>query len=551
MQKKIILEIVELVFEKSKDSQLRPEFFENVNVELTELAEYLQVTKMQALIVCLVFVLINLEEVPSNNAIGKHLNLNVLIILRYSDDFDALFSKGIIKKRALKRKGSKSLIGQKYVMNPLVADAITSNEPIPELKQKANDIYEVLEYIWYRIYARSNSDISTDELYEEIIDSIQLSNDFELINKIGILNVPIEDKVLMFYIIWKTINSGITEIELFEAIEDIFDRSSVMLKYEQSFLNGSNKLLDGYIEIIPSDFFRETKIKLSDNSINMLQESGIKIFENKKSYNNITKPEDIREKKLVFDHRVTSQVESISKLLTEENFQVTRKRLEAKGLPTGFACLFYGSPGTGKTEFAMQVARMTGRAIFKVEISNTKSMWFGESEKVIKRIFTDYSRFSLECDITPILFFNEADAILSSRQNNSGYNHSVTQTLNAMQNIILEEMENFKGILIATTNLENNLDSAFERRFLYKVQFNKPTIEGKGQIWKLKLPFLNEEECIQLARAYDFSGGQIENIVRKVELNEVIHGELPNFKSIIEFCDTELITKTSREKIGF
>lgn len=551
MQKKIILEIVELVFEKSKDSQLRPEFFENVNVELTELAEYLQVTKMQALIVCLVFVLINLEEVPSNNAIGKHLNLNVLIILRYSDDFDALFSKGIIKKRALKRKGSKSLIGQKYVMNPLVADAITSNEPIPELKQKANDIYEVLEYIWYRIYARSNSDISTDELYEEIIDSIQLSNDFELINKIGILNVPIEDKVLMFYIIWKTINSGITEIELFEAIEDIFDRSSVMLKYEQSFLNGSNKLLDGYIEIIPSDFFRETKIKLSDNSINMLQESGIKIFENKKSYNNITKPEDIREKKLVFDHRVTSQVESIYKLLTEENFQVTRKRLEAKGLPTGFACLFYGSPGTGKTEFAMQVARMTGRAIFKVEISNTKSMWFGESEKVIKRIFTDYSRFSLECDITPILFFNEADAILSSRQNNSGYNHSVTQTLNAMQNIILEEMENFKGILIATTNLENNLDLAFERRFLYKVQFNKPTIDEKGQIWKLKLPSLNEEECIQLARAYDFSGGQIENIVRKVELNEVIHGELPNFKSIIEFCDTELITKTSREKIGF
>ena len=120
-----------------------------------------------------------------------------------------------------------------------------------------------------------------------------------------------------------------------------------------------------------------------------------------------------------------------------------------------------------------------------------------------------------------------------------------------MQNIILEEMENFKGILIATTNLENNLDSAFERRFLYKVQFNKPTIEGKGQIWKLKLPSLNDEECIQLARAYDFSGGQIENIVRKVELNEVIHGELPNFKSIIEFCDTELITKTSREKIGF
>ena len=141
------------------------------------------------------------------------------------------------------------------------------------------------------------------------------------------------------------------------------------------------------------------------------------------------------------------------------------------------------------------------REIMKVDISQSKSMWFGESEKIIKRIFTNYRVYLKGCSRTPILFFNEADAIISKRYE-SGFS-SLTQTENAVQNIILEELENFEGIFFATTNFAS-FDPAFERRFLFKIEFQKPDIPVKAKIWQSKLPSLSESECELLARRYDF-----------------------------------------------
>ena len=208
----------------------------------------------------------------------------------------------------------------------------------------------------------------------------------------------------------------------------------------------------------------------------------------------------------------------------------------------------HGAPGTGKTEIIKQLAKETGRELMKVEISQLKSMWFGESEKIIKRIFTDYNSFAKECIKTPILFFNEADAIFSTRRE-VGTSNTV-QTENAIQNIILEELENFEGILIATTNLVNNLDSAFERRFLFKIKFQKPDVSIRTRIWQLKMPFLKLEESILLAEKFDFSGGQIDNILRKKEIHEIIHGEKVPLTKLISFCSEETLVNNS-VKIGF
>ncbi|MEX2565061.1 MAG: ATP-binding protein [Cyclobacteriaceae bacterium] len=175
-------------------------------------------------------------------------------------------------------------------------------------------------------------------------------------------------------------------------------------------------------------------------------------------------------------------------------------------------------------------------------------MWFGESEKIIKRIFTEYQSYAKECEQVPILLFNEADAILSKRKDNVF--SPVAQTENTIQNIILEAMENFEGILIATTNLPNNLDPAFDRRFLFKVPFEKPSTAVRAKIWAAKLPHLGQGDCRQLAEYFDFSGGQIDNIARKCEIQEVVQDILPNFETILAFCREEsLFLKES--KIGF
>lgn len=82
----------------------------------------------------------------------------------------------------------------------------------------------------------------------------------------------------------------------------------------------------------------------------------------------------------------------------------------------GFACLFYGSPGTGKTETAYQIARKTGRDIMIVNVSEIKSCWVGESEKNIKALFDRYREYVRSYEVAPILLFNEADAIIGIRQ---------------------------------------------------------------------------------------------------------------------------------------
>ena len=149
------------------------------------------------------------------------------------------------------------------------------------------------------------------------------------------------------------------------------------------------------------------------------------------------------------------------------------------------------------------------------------------------------------------MLFNEADAILNKRQENSQSN--VGQTENAIQNILLEELEKFDGILIATTNLEGNLDAAYERRFLFKIKFESPTIEVKSKIWQSKLSWIENEFAQKLANNFSFSGGEIDNIVRKVTMNEVLTGNRPDSNEIYGYCQSEkvLSNKKGKVRVGF
>jgi SpoVK/Ycf46/Vps4 family AAA+-type ATPase len=263
---------------------------------------------------------------------------------------------------------------------------------------------------------------------------------------------------------------------------------------------------------------------------------------------NIVSPAEIPYRELIFGESEMKQLFLLKNVLVEAKLKEVQKRLTDKNLPIGITVLLHGAPGTGKTEIVKQIAKETGRELVKVEISQSKSMWFGEVEKVIKRIFTDYKSFAKECEQTPILLFNEADAIISKRKENR--NSSVSQTENAIQNIILEELENFEGILVATTNLANNLDNAFERWFLFKIRFQNPDISIRKKIWKSKLPSLKAQGCRLLAEKYNFSGGQIDNVIRKNTMHEIIHGEKVSLKNLMAFCSEETLV-SSHVKIGF
>jgi SpoVK/Ycf46/Vps4 family AAA+-type ATPase len=177
-------------------------------------------------------------------------------------------------------------------------------------------------------------------------------------------------------------------------------------------------------------------------------------------------------------------------------------------------------------------------------------MWFGESQKLVKKIFTDYYNFKKTQKVCPILLFNEAVAIIGKR--NSAGSSSVADTENAIQNVLLEELENFDGILFATSNLVANLDSAFERRFLFKVKFENPSAENAAKIWKSKLPTLSSNESVQFASQFSYSGGEMENIARKAIMDEIVFSNKPNFERIFSFCENKKWnSKNSGVKIGY
>lgn len=265
---------------------------------------------------------------------------------------------------------------------------------------------------------------------------------------------------------------------------------------------------------------------------------------------NLMPSAQIPERKLFFSGKTQEDVNRLRQLLQDEQYKQVTARLKEKNMPTGINILLYGLPGTGKTELVQQLARETGRDIYFVDMSQIRDKFVGQSEQNLAQIFNTYRSYVARRQKTPILFCNECDAIFGSRLERTA--HSVDKMENAMQNILLEQMEKLHGIMICTTNLTSTLDKAFERRFLLKLQLPKPGNEARKQIWATMLPGLTDEQTTDLANRFEFSGGQIQNVTRKQIINCVFSGsDEMDFGRILDDCKAETMDRTNGRQIGF
>ena len=161
------------------------------------------------------------------------------------------------------------------------------------------------------------------------------------------------------------------------------------------------------------------------------------------------------------------------------------KDMQERERPESLNILFYGAPGTGKTELAKHIARSLNRKLIIKRASEILDCFVGGTEQNIQKMFREAE------EKKAILFLDEADSFLQER---GGADHSweVTQV-----NELLTQMENFKGIFIAATNFNNNLDSASRRRFALKIKFNYLQPDGITKVWQAFFPKI---ECPQDAR---------------------------------------------------
>jgi len=112
-------------------------------------------------------------------------------------------------------------------------------------------------------------------------------------------------------------------------------------------------------------------------------------------------------------------------------------------------------------------------------------------------------------------------------------------------------MENFNGILIGTTNLQRNMDAAFERRWLIKINFNKPSALALSSIWKQFVPEFSDEEVQVLIRDFSLSPGEIMNVVKRLEIEKLLGLDVDVFSAVYELCRSERFIQSHSKQIGF
>ena len=263
----------------------------------------------------------------------------------------------------------------------------------------------------------------------------------------------------------------------------------------------------------------------------------------------LIQPKDIQKVKLFFSSEFTETTTRIASLLQPETFRKYQDGFPKAAKMKGMTMLFHGSPGCGKTEFALQLSKLTGRPLMKIEVTDFQSKWVGESEKRLRGIFKDYRMACERSEIQPLLFFNEADQIIGKRV---AIRNSVDQMTNALQNIVLEEMENFDGILIGTTNLTENMDAAFERRWVMKLHFESPNNQAKQAIWKSAIKGLRTSEAEKLVQKFDFTPGEITNISRRFSVEKLLGLTSTRLDMLMKLCESERYnTLNSTKSIGF
>lgn len=505
---------------------------------ICRLAQLQAITNRQAFImaVCMNF---SLNMSITLRTVANMLDTTNMMLMHWMPDFHALCEKELLEKME-RRMGRMD----EYVIPADVLEAFSNNEVFVKKTSKVENSLELISTLYHLFKLKSRSYIDTEVFVKKFTCLLDDNMHLPIVSNLNKLELhSIKSEVILLQLCRFHVMNSMTNVPLGQIV-DLFEEGKDRNMIVYGLLQGNHELFQRkLITFGCADGIKDKEVLCLTVKARRLLIPEYKLRGMTTQSAEITSHKDIVFKNLYYNPSVEQQIQRLHSLLEEKNFRMVQKRLQERGFHKGIACLFYGSPGTGKTETVLQLAKSSGRDVMQVSMSQIRSKWVGESQKNIQEVFASYKERVRASKLCPILLFNEADAIIGNRMEVT--TSSVDKMENSIQNVILQEMENLEGIMIATTNLERSLDAAFERRFLYKIKFEKPSLQVRTKIWQSMLPDVDEATLSSIASQYEFSGGQIENIARKALVDDLLFysSDISNKERISTFCRQEVLSK--------
>jgi ATP-dependent 26S proteasome regulatory subunit len=418
---------------------------------------------------------------------------------------------------------------------------------------KVDNFFSLLSQIRELIVKRIELIISTDAMCDELLGLLQLNAEFPEVEwLLSFKDVSKYDLAILLNISIEHIE-GQDEVNIDKMIKETYSEIQDRVRYSRKIKENQCALFTNDLVVNSDDDFSFLSyVRLSEHAMDVMlggyKDTIAKVVKPKLC--TVYKAEKINKETLFYNDVEKKQIETIARALDEENYKKLTNKLKEKGLRTGINILLYGVAGGGKTSTVMQWAAQTGRDVFFLDISSVQSKFVGEAEKQLQSVWTSYKECRKSMTLAPILLFNEADAILGTRIQAES---SASKSYNTLQNIMLQNMEDFDdGIFIATTNLAAHLDPAFERRFLYKVEYKKPEAHVRKQILTNVFQDISVDTIEKINDTCMLTGGQIQNVHKKILINSLLDEEANNEETILELCKEEFVlSKSGRNTIGF
>ena len=545
-----LLDAIEAIFNASESSEFQLDKLEKCKDDIKVVTEFFNADPLQAVAIAALLGLHFNGDDTNMKVLLNHARLKLSASIYIQELLKPFIEAEWIRAQASSRYHPLA----NFTISTQLLNCVIANSWNKMAKKLCETSFEVLKEFGKSLKERRAGEISYNKLIEKTESLLQSSDSTPICDFAKSKNLDSFSKTMFLTICYNHV-SGTESFNVDSLLNELRPNLEDQFKIRQDF-----KLQKGpvfQLELI--EVSSDASISFSDNDYR-LSEKGIQAFlpdytnSKKKSFSNfleLIESEKITSKELYYNETEHNKIKNLYTILKQDNYKTLCERLQNKGKQQCITAIFYGAPGTGKTETALQLAKSSGRAVLMADVSSLRSKWVGETEKFTKRLFSDYEKIRKEHELCPILLFNEADSILSKRR---PVTDKVDQMENAMQNIILQELEKFEGIFIATTNLEQNLDEAYDRRITFKIKYSSPTEEARLSIWKQKLPMSDEGILKALNQKYNLTGGQIDNICKKIEVDTLLQGEHIVDLSYLEILaeeETSIRKKEGGTIVGF